>query len=290
MVTCIERHAGQSNGGSPEEPWRLHAWSGVLVQGGTGRTGEIACIRAAEGNGRPAVVAAASNNVDLVTALRTVFVFPDFAGDRVNNDCHRVPNAKRIQFAFVPGAPGERIVERDAPVVVETQNLAEVARRILRIRHRCQPRASVIGKGDADGQVNLAVAAKHETRSRRPGDHRVGDEDVTYLRHCFPIEAAAGQDDRRGFLITGFFSVIGEVHPLVLDKARMQGNVVQTLQIPVGNRRHPGNRGRVEHSVPHDPDSPGAFRDQHVAVGQKRQRVWMRKSLHRHHPELRSGD
>src|SRR5207247_8923152 len=170
-----------------EAPGRLHAWGAEQIEHGTRLTGEIACIGAGEGNSRPVVVAACSNDVDLITALWTILVFPDFAGLRVNNDRHRVPDAKRIQFGFVPGAPDERIIGLDAPVVVETQDLAEIAGWILCIRHGRQTCSPAVRKRDTDGQINLAVASEHEARGGRSGDQRVGAGHATYLRHPLAV-------------------------------------------------------------------------------------------------------
>src|SRR5437773_409999 len=82
---------------------------------------------------RPAVVPARSDDVDFVAAHRAILRFPDLTGLRMDEQPDRVANTERIDFGKVSWFADERIVLRNAPVVVQTQHLPHVIRWILRI-------------------------------------------------------------------------------------------------------------------------------------------------------------
>src|SRR5262245_10223338 len=86
----------------------------------------------AEAHDRPSVVTSGDDDVDLVAAVRTVFVLPNRSAHRMNDEPERVAMSDRVDLRTVTLAPGERVVRRHRSIVVEPQELAAQACRILR--------------------------------------------------------------------------------------------------------------------------------------------------------------
>src|SRR5262245_65398213 len=82
----------------------------------------------------------------------------------MNHQPKRVADAKGVDLGLVSSACDERIVLRHAAVVVQAKHLPTVFAGVLRPRGLAQ----MIGKsGRTDRQVDLAVAAEHETSGGR---------------------------------------------------------------------------------------------------------------------------
>ena len=262
-----------------------------LFRARTGVTREVPLVRPAVGNHRPSVVAAGPDDVELVAALRAVFCFPDLAGLGMKDERHGIADAERVDLRFVSGPAGEGVVGGRGAVVIQPQHLAVVTARILRVFGRRQSRASAIGNRHADGHVDLAVAAEHETGGGLAVDQGVGREDVAHVGQLVPaVETAPGERRRRRVGLAGARLVVGEIHPAVLREARMQGDVVQPLHPAIEHRRDAGNRLGIEHTVTHNPEPAGPLGDEHAAVRKKQQAVRMRESLRRHDAEFRTRD
>src|SRR5207249_3269236 len=131
FVTGVDDHVAGSDDGNPDKKWLLHP----------GRTGfrklrpaiasEFATIRATIRNNRPSVVQSRFHDVDLVPTLRTMVSLPQLAGLWMNHHSQGIPEAHRVDLRLIPRLSKERIVRRDAAIVIESQDLASMAARIL---------------------------------------------------------------------------------------------------------------------------------------------------------------
>src|SRR5581483_8465891 len=94
---------------------------------------DIASVAAGAGDGRPAVVAAPPDDVDLIGAGRPVLGRQEVAGDRIEGQAERV-----AQAVSEDRRAGEGIIGWDGAVRVNAQDLAaqaaEVLRGVLRLR------------------------------------------------------------------------------------------------------------------------------------------------------------
>jgi len=69
---------------------------------------------------------------------------------------------------------------------------------------------------------------------------------------------------------------------LVFGKARVYCDILKALELQIKNGRDACDRLRVQHTPSNDPKAARALSDQHVAIGQKRQRKRPRQTLRRH--------
>src|SRR5690348_18453073 len=84
--------------------------------------------------------------------------------------------------------------------------------------------------------------------------------------------------------------VVREVYPVVLGKARMQGEIVHASLASVDDLRYPGDGFRIELTVTHDPQPAGSFRDQDVAVGKESESIRVAEPEQRDDAEFRPRD
>src|SRR6187399_747601 len=84
LVAGVEGHARHGNGRRPVDERILDAVLAEFLR--LPRSG----IGAAETDDRPAVVATGTDDVDLVAAVRTVFVLPELSGCRMNRQAERI--------------------------------------------------------------------------------------------------------------------------------------------------------------------------------------------------------
>ena len=96
------------------------------------------------------VVPARQDDVDLITAIGTVFVIPQVARYRVHDQPQRIAMSHRINFRLVPGASSEGIVGRHRPVVAQTHDFSAMTVRISRS----------VAIGSAVRHINHAVPAE----------------------------------------------------------------------------------------------------------------------------------
>ena len=192
--------------------------------------------------------------------------------------------AERVDLGQIAGPADERVVGGDAAVVVEADDLADVGARVLgALSRRPGP------DGPADRHVHLAVGAERDPRGGDAPAEALGDEDVADFRQRPAVEPAAGEGDRRAPAAVLLHRLrVGQINEPVV--VRVEGDVHQAgeprAQIDLG---HPGNRPRIEHAVPDQPQGARvALGDEDVAVGAERQPPGMREpGRHRHDPDAR---
>src|SRR5262245_42693250 len=128
-IPGIERHPGDGNRRHPEH-------DGGLVAGMT-RTIVLPrpSVLASIADDRPAVIRTRFEDVDFITAVRSIFVEPHLAGSRVHRQTESAAVAQRVDLGPVAGASNERVVCGDAAVILEPQNFsAEIVGILSRVR------------------------------------------------------------------------------------------------------------------------------------------------------------
>src|SRR5262249_53129375 len=131
FVARINGDSAYCRRGVPIQERLLHALVPAVGSGGSRPAGWPAAVIGAVRDDPPAVVAAPPGDVDLVAPPRAVLRLPDLSSLRVNEEPDRVADAEGIDLGPVTRSANERVVARDRAVVVQTQNLSRVIRRIL---------------------------------------------------------------------------------------------------------------------------------------------------------------
>ena len=108
-----------------EDRW-LHA--GRLCQAVADRT---TIVFASERDGRPPVVQAALDDVDLIATEWAVLGLPELTGRRIEREAVRVAMPVAPDLGTCTGTTDERIVVRYASVVAEPNDFAEVGPQLL---------------------------------------------------------------------------------------------------------------------------------------------------------------
>src|SRR5207249_4136814 len=126
-VAGVERHAGNSDRWHPEHDRRFEA----LMRGLLRLPWPL--VRTSVTHDGPAIVAPGPDDVDLVAAIRTIFVLPNFAGSRMNRQTERRAMTHRVDLGPVSVAADEGIVGRNTAVIAKPQHFSAVALGILRI-------------------------------------------------------------------------------------------------------------------------------------------------------------
>ena len=144
-VSGVERDAGRRQRRNEVDERRLE----VRTRGGLADGSAV--VVPSERDEWPAVVASGFDDVDLVTAKRSVLCFPDGPGRRMNRQPLRAAVTERVDLRHVTGAAHKRVVCRHAAIVLESERLAAVIAGVLR---------AVLLLALADGEKEEAVAIK----------------------------------------------------------------------------------------------------------------------------------
>ena len=145
-------------------------------------------------------------------------------------------------------------------VVPQTQHLAHMARRVLR-RHPTPAESPT----DRQKQMPVGGPCHPCGAGRRPIG--IADKEIADFNQRRAIEPAAGEGHRRTVL--GRLR-IGEIHPTVLSKLRMERDIHQTRQrLPREHLRHTSERRGLEPTVSDDAKRTEPLRHQDAAVRQK---------------------
>src|SRR5207302_6294082 len=115
-VAAVEHETRRRNRRHPEDD--------RLLETGRGRRKARAVVVAAVADDRPAVVVARLQHVQFVAAVRTVFLFPDLAGERIESKPKLHAMTDRENRRLVAALSDERIVGRHAAVIFQAQDLA----------------------------------------------------------------------------------------------------------------------------------------------------------------------
>src|SRR6185503_1385723 len=132
LVARVQHEARDADRRHEERLRLLHSF---LVAGRVD-LGAERVVRAVTDDG-PAVVLALLDDVELVAALRTVLALPERVGGPVEVEALRIAMAVTPDLGQRAGAADERVVLRDAAVVVQANDLALTAAQVLR-RMTCE--------------------------------------------------------------------------------------------------------------------------------------------------------
>ena len=119
----------------------------------------------------------------------------------------------------------------------------------------CQHQAAIGQEGHAAAKMHRRVLGRADL------------EDDLGLHQAIPVQPGAGDAGEVGALFTGS---ITEVNQSVIGKFRVQHHIEQAALAGEPHRRHAGDGARLA-AWRQPQQTPGAFRHQHIAIGQKRQ-------------------
>ena len=160
----------------------------------------------------------------------------------------------------------ERVVARHGAIIVEPQDFAAQAHRIL--RNRRHPAAG--------GHVDLAVTPKGDTAvETRVPFVCLGNKKVSDVGERSSLESAP-RERRCASAVTHGLG-IGEIDEAIVGKLGMEGDIHQPAIAVGSNRWHAGNGVRFKHSIANDAETPGPLGDQHASVGKERDGPWIRE-------------
>src|SRR5581483_3931633 len=127
LIASIDKEAAWCDGRRPHPYRLLHA-----VPLDDALADRAAVVLPPVGDDRPSVIRAFLDDVQLVSAKRSVLRLPEHACDRIERESLRI--AMTVAPDFRPCVLGcnKGIVRRHAAIVRETQNLAGVSRQLLR--------------------------------------------------------------------------------------------------------------------------------------------------------------
>ena len=129
------------------------------------RSAECAVVRAAA-NYRPAIVVAGLDSVNLVTALRAVFRFPEITCFRVYRQTLWAAMSVAPNLRKYVGLSNEGVVVRYGSVVIKAHNNTLVIASIL--RRVCTQRCFISNRrGPCGHQVSETYSHRHRRRSCR---------------------------------------------------------------------------------------------------------------------------
>src|SRR2546428_3672444 len=272
LVTRIHGHSPRTDDRGPEEQRRLHpgqTWFGKLRPRAARTLYQLARVGAAVRNDWPAVVPARPDDVELVPALRTMVDLPELASLRMNRQAERIANTQRVNLRLIPRLADERIVRRSGPIVVESQDLAGVAARILRLLcgpDTIGPTVRPVAEWHSDRHEDLAVGREHHSRDAEAVRPRIRHEEIFDVgQGVAAVETAPGQHrcprwtfsalSRVGNVLVRVRLQVREVDQPVLGKAWMQRDVPEAKPArgSSDDRWRVADRLRVEHAVVHNP-------------------------------------
>jgi hypothetical protein len=229
-----------------------------------------AAVFAPIGDDGPAVVLSGRGDVDLVAAARTVFDRPKLARVQVQRRALRVAMTVGPDLGQRVLAADEGVVRRHAAVRRDTQDLAEICRKVLCLRTLRIPLTR--------RHEQVAVACEHEPRAKMILARDLGllSEDDLEVREPAAVEARARdgcpiRSIRRRFCVR-------EVDRRILPEGGIEYHVEQPT-LPFGI--HLGQAGdRIgQRAFARDiPEAPRPLGDENPAVRQECERPGMRES------------
>ena len=195
-------------------------------------------------------------------------MLPEHPGLGVDDEAQRIAMPEGVNFRPIARVAHERVVCRYGAIVVEAQDLAAQAHRILR-----EVLNVVLGPA-AGGQVDLAVTSEDDAAvETRVALVRLGDEKVSDIDERVGLEPAP-RERRSAHTASDRFGV-REIDQAIFGKPGMEGNIHETPVAVGADLGHAGDDPWVEHSASNDAQATVPFGDQHVAAGKERDGPWM---------------
>ena len=164
-------------------------------------------------------------------------------------------------------APDERVVGRNAAVVADAQDLADVVVELLRKQRLVAAVAPVVLDMVVHGQIDHAVGAEGRAPRHRPaGNPRVGLEDLLHVEQRVAVEPRASE--RASQHVTALLDVV-EVHQPIRSKLRMHDDGLQRTGLDT-RRRPARERHRSQRAAAHDAHLSFAALDRLIAGRRQR--------------------
>ena len=176
-----------------------------------------------------------------------------------------------VEFLRLPSRlAGERVVLRDAAIVVQPDHRAGVVIRSLRALHL---------PALAEREIQIAVAVEDDAAAEVDAARafRALPEQHLHFLQLPAIQLCAGELGSDSTLST---SGIRKVEQAISFVIRMQNDIKQPTLPSSSDLRQPGNRLGIELSLRNDTQPPGPLGDQHAAVGQEGERPRMLQALY----------
>src|SRR6202030_2044642 len=117
-VAGINGHSSDGDGGYPHHDRRLQTFPRRVL--GNARPSVVA-PKADDG---PAVIAAGKDDVDLIAAVRAIFVIPQSTSLWMDHKAQRIPVSKGVNLRPVTRTAHEGVVGRRRTIIAHAQNLA----------------------------------------------------------------------------------------------------------------------------------------------------------------------
>src|SRR5262245_9656907 len=126
VVAGVDGHAGNRDLRKPHDERRLEPVARGMFR--NLRAG----IVPPEAHERPSVIATCQNDVDLIPTVGTVFVVPDGARLRMNDEGQRIPVAEGEDLRSIASATRKGVVWRNRSIIAQSQDFAPKTRGLLR--------------------------------------------------------------------------------------------------------------------------------------------------------------
>ena len=235
-----------------------------------GRDGS-AVVVAALRDERPAVVGTRVNQVELVAAHRAHLDLPE-AALSVEVDTERVAVAERPDLGLHGALAGKRVARVGGAVVVEPDDLAEVAGHGLGRSHLVD-----LARRDPQGAVHPHLGAEEQPACELEparGPLRVAPDDLEATERA---GVAAQGELGPGDCATGPARAalgVADVHDAVLGVLWVQGDVVETALTTVSDAGHTADCTRRLGDRVNDTEVASSLCDEDAVVGQEGDRPW----------------
>ncbi|KAG1258223.1 hypothetical protein G6F65_015650 [Rhizopus arrhizus] len=224
---AVDHEAGRGDHRRPGHLRRGEFRTGIVVGNRT------AIVVVAIGDDRVAVVGTAHDQVQFVTTGRAHLVCPQLAVG-IEGHAEDVAVAQRPYLCGDASLRGERIVGGQAAIIVEADDLAEVAAHVLRRIEflplaGADPQLAVRAEGEA-----VAVVAFAADLGALPPDHL----QVLQLAGAAGVQRQRGAGDGGTAGIQRAFLGVAEVDHVVAGELRMQDHVAETALAAIGDLGH----------------------------------------------------
>src|SRR5262245_15892345 len=124
-VTGVDGHAGSRDLRKPHDERRFEPVARGIFRNLRAR------IVPPEAHERPSVIATGQDDVDLIPTVGTVFVIPDGARLRMNDESQRIPVPEGEDLRSIASATCKRVVWRNRSIIAQSQDLAPKTRGLL---------------------------------------------------------------------------------------------------------------------------------------------------------------
>ena len=228
-------------------------------------------LRVANRNSSPA-----RHNVDLVSALRTIFGFPQCTGLRINGESQHGPVSDGVDLRSVSRLADERIVFGMLP--------SSFRRRIFPTSEFGSSGSFSFRRWD-DAKNSLPSSAN---TSREPSPPCNGSHASARKMSFTSLSSCRSKRPRASAVVAQYPLLpvwprcllhIGEIDEVVLCEIRVQSNIEELVD---GKPRNSSNRLWIEPAIVDQPQLARSFSNEDVAIGEERNAPGMGEILGQH--------